>query len=72
MYERAALVTGANKGIGKHVARLLAAEGLTVYVGSRDPGRGQRALDNLPEGGCGDMEEEVNFLLGVAYFLIPH
>lgn len=40
MNERTALVTGANKGIGKHIARLLTAEGLTVYVGSRDPGAG--------------------------------
>ena len=31
-----ALVTGANKGIGKEIARQLAGAGLTVYVGSRD------------------------------------
>ncbi|MFJ5986086.1 SDR family NAD(P)-dependent oxidoreductase [Lentzea sp. NPDC092896] len=42
-----ALVTGANKGIGKHVARLLVAEGFTVHVGSRDPERGQRTVDEL-------------------------
>ena len=40
-----ALVTGANKGIGKEIARQLAAAGLTVYVGSRDAERGQRAVD---------------------------
>lgn len=50
MNERTALVTGANKGIGKHIARLLAAEGLTVYVGSRDPGRGQRAVEEIGAG----------------------
>jgi NAD(P)-dependent dehydrogenase (short-subunit alcohol dehydrogenase family) len=38
-----ALVTGANKGIGKEIARQLAGAGLTVYVGSRDAARGERA-----------------------------
>ena len=50
MNERTALVTGANKGIGKHIARLLADEGLTVYVGSRDAGRGQRAVEEIGAG----------------------
>lgn len=50
MDERTALVTGANKGIGKDIARLLAAEGLTVYVGARDPGRGQRAVEEIGNG----------------------
>lgn len=50
MNERTALVTGANKGIGKHIARLLAAEGLTVYVGARDAGRGQRAVEEIGAG----------------------
>ncbi|MFF8789733.1 SDR family oxidoreductase [Streptomyces sp. NPDC015125] len=50
MNERTALVTGADKGIGQHIARLLAAEGLTVYVGSRDPGRGQRAVEEIGAG----------------------
>ena len=47
MNDRTALVTGANKGIGKHIARPLAAEGFTVYVGSRDVGRGQRAVEEI-------------------------
>ncbi|MEN3537880.1 SDR family oxidoreductase [Microbispora sp. ZYX-F-249] len=42
-----ALVTGANKGIGKEIARQLAAEGLTVYVGSRDADRGRRAVEEI-------------------------
>jgi NAD(P)-dependent dehydrogenase (short-subunit alcohol dehydrogenase family) len=45
-----ALVTGANSGIGKEIARQLLTSGLSVYVGSRDPGRGQAAVDELGEG----------------------
>jgi NAD(P)-dependent dehydrogenase (short-subunit alcohol dehydrogenase family) len=47
MNDRTALVTGANKGIGKHIAGQLAAEGFTVYVGSRDVGRGQQAAEEI-------------------------
>jgi NAD(P)-dependent dehydrogenase (short-subunit alcohol dehydrogenase family) len=47
MDNQIALVTGANKGIGKEIARQLAAAGLTVYVGSRDAARGQRAVDEI-------------------------
>jgi NAD(P)-dependent dehydrogenase (short-subunit alcohol dehydrogenase family) len=42
-----ALVTGANKGIGKEIARQLAGAGLTVYVGSRDAARGERAAGEI-------------------------
>ena len=42
-----ALVTGANKGIGRDIARQLASAGLTVYVGSRDAVRGQRAVGDI-------------------------
>jgi NAD(P)-dependent dehydrogenase (short-subunit alcohol dehydrogenase family) len=42
-----ALVTGANKGIGKQIARQLADAGLTVYVGSRDAGRGKNAVGEI-------------------------
>ncbi|MGH3166609.1 MAG: SDR family NAD(P)-dependent oxidoreductase [Trebonia sp.] len=42
-----ALVTGANKGIGREIARQLAAAGHTVYVGSRDEGRGQDAIADI-------------------------
>lgn len=47
MSDSTALVTGANKGIGKQIARQLAAAGLTVYVASRDAARGQRAVDEI-------------------------
>jgi NAD(P)-dependent dehydrogenase (short-subunit alcohol dehydrogenase family) len=42
-------VTGANTGIGFHIARQLAEAGLTVYVGSRDAERGQAAVDQIGE-----------------------
>jgi NAD(P)-dependent dehydrogenase (short-subunit alcohol dehydrogenase family) len=42
-----ALVTGANKGIGREIARQLAAAGHTVYVGSRDEGRGKDAVADI-------------------------
>jgi NAD(P)-dependent dehydrogenase (short-subunit alcohol dehydrogenase family) len=42
-----ALVTGANKGIGKEIARQLADAGLAVYVGSRDATRGERAVEEI-------------------------
>ena len=48
--DRVALVTGANKGVGKQVARELVASGLTVYVGSRDLVRGQTAAAEIGDG----------------------
>ncbi|GAB1509345.1 SDR family NAD(P)-dependent oxidoreductase [Actinophytocola sp. KF-1] len=42
-----ALVTGANKGIGKEIARRLVAEGMTVYLGARDATRGKAAAAEI-------------------------
>jgi NAD(P)-dependent dehydrogenase (short-subunit alcohol dehydrogenase family) len=42
-----ALVTGANKGIGKEIARQLATAGHTVYVGSRNAGLGKAAVADI-------------------------
>ncbi|MGH3300916.1 MAG: SDR family NAD(P)-dependent oxidoreductase [Streptosporangiaceae bacterium] len=42
-----AVVTGANKGLGKHIARQFADAGLTVYVGSRDAERGGAAVAEI-------------------------
>src|SRR5436309_15317803 len=39
-----AVVTGASRGIGLAVAEALAAEGVHVVAGARDPGRGLDAL----------------------------
>jgi NAD(P)-dependent dehydrogenase (short-subunit alcohol dehydrogenase family) len=44
------LITGANKGLGFEAARQLIAAGHTVYVGSRDPERRQRAAARLGAG----------------------
>lgn len=42
-----ALVTGANKGIGKEISRQLAAKGVFVLLGIRDAARGQQAETDL-------------------------
>ncbi|MEU8397853.1 SDR family NAD(P)-dependent oxidoreductase [Nonomuraea sp. NPDC048892] len=41
------LITGANKGLGFETARRLIAAGHTVYVGSRNAGRGREAAERL-------------------------
>jgi len=47
MQSSIALVTGANKGIGKEIARQLAGAGLTVYLGARDAGRAAEAAREI-------------------------
>ncbi|MEV4172681.1 SDR family oxidoreductase [Nonomuraea sp. NPDC049709] len=42
-----ALITGANKGIGYEIARLLAEQGVTAIVGARDEERGRAAAERL-------------------------
>lgn len=46
-----ALVTGANKGIGRGAAEQLGALGMTVLVGARHPGRGEEAAAALRSSG---------------------
>ena len=41
------LITGANKGIGYETARQLIERGHTVYIGARDPERGEKAAAEL-------------------------
>jgi NAD(P)-dependent dehydrogenase (short-subunit alcohol dehydrogenase family) len=45
--QRIDLVTGANKGIGKEIARGLARSGFFVFLGARDLERGAAAASNL-------------------------
>jgi len=42
-HEKIALITGANKGIGRGAAEQLAGQGTTVLIGARDPQRGEEA-----------------------------
>jgi NAD(P)-dependent dehydrogenase (short-subunit alcohol dehydrogenase family) len=48
--KRVALVTGANQGVGLQVARELVANGVTVFVGSRNFERGEVAAKEIGPG----------------------
>src|SRR4029077_9034960 len=48
---KTALVTGANKGIGREVARQLAAKGFNVFVGARNLKAGRKAADEIGKHG---------------------
>lgn len=51
-----ALVTGANKGIGFEVAKLLAQKGFFVYIGSRSLENGLSAVEKLKTDGISGVE----------------
>jgi NAD(P)-dependent dehydrogenase (short-subunit alcohol dehydrogenase family) len=46
------LITGGNKGLGFEAARRLGEQGWTIFLGSRDEGRGQAAADKLAADGA--------------------
>ncbi|WP_174185130.1 SDR family NAD(P)-dependent oxidoreductase [Nocardia barduliensis] len=50
--QKVALITGANKGIGRGAAEQLAALGMTVLLGARDGGRGEEAAAALRAAGA--------------------
>ncbi len=50
-HQKIALITGANKGIGRAAAEQLAALGMTVLIGARDPQRGEEAAAVLRAAG---------------------
>ncbi|BAC68621.1 dehydrogenase [Streptomyces avermitilis] len=50
-HQKIALITGANKGIGRAAAEQLAALGMTVLIGARDPRRGEEAAAALRAAG---------------------
>lgn len=45
--KRTALVTGANRGIGKEIARQLVEAGISVVLSARDPDAGRDAADEI-------------------------
>lgn len=49
-HKRIALVTGANQGVGRQVAKELVANGVTVFVGSRNYERGEAAANEIGQG----------------------
>ncbi|MBD2700995.1 SDR family oxidoreductase [Spirosoma sp. BT702] len=50
-HQRTALITGANKGIGKEIARQLAQQGFAVFIGARDMAKGRETAEEFCQQG---------------------
>lgn len=50
-HQHTALITGANKGLGKEIARQLAQRGFAVFMGARDMAKGREAAEELCQEG---------------------
>ena len=55
-----ALITGANKGIGKEIARQLGKQGIAVIIGARDERKGEDAASELRTEGTDAMTLKVD------------
>ncbi|MAY61192.1 MAG: short-chain dehydrogenase [Rhizobiales bacterium] len=70
--KKIALVTGANKGIGREIARQLGKLDHTVWLGCRDEGRGRKAEEELRADGIDahfvqlDITDEASVLAAVS------
>ncbi|RYE94242.1 MAG: SDR family oxidoreductase [Myxococcales bacterium] len=64
--KKIALITGANKGIGKETARQLGQQGYTVLVGARDLAKGQAAADELKAAGIDAHAVEIDVTSGAS------
>ncbi|MGI4790103.1 MAG: SDR family oxidoreductase [Janthinobacterium lividum] len=58
--QKIALITGANKGIGKEIARQLGAQGMIVLIGARDLGRGEETVSELKANGTNAVAVEID------------
>jgi NAD(P)-dependent dehydrogenase (short-subunit alcohol dehydrogenase family) len=68
--ERVALVSGANRGIGREIARQLVEQGYKVVVGSRDLAKGEAVAEELGEGATAvqlDVTDDESVRAGVSF-----